>query len=131
MESTATTIISLVCIAALAVFFFVLAASVIRYAFIADTDETLGREDNFLTNPEDPASADASAPMVLWLAMDEDDDMNAYVFKSRPKLDDGVWLSGKESQVVAVFPASLFPGVNFDNSPHRIEIRLINREIAK
>jgi hypothetical protein len=79
MESTTTTIISLVCIAALAVFFFVLAASVIRYAFIADTDETLGGEDNFLTNPEDPALADASAPIVLWLAMDEDDDMNAYV----------------------------------------------------
>lgn len=67
----------------------------------------------------------------LWIARDKDDSLCLY--SKEPKLSeeiDGVWVCGQYGMPVdvIVLPSKMFPEVTFENSPQRVEIKLIKEE---
>ena len=59
--------------------------------------------------------------------------MILYAYIEEPKLSeeiDGVWVCGQYGMPVdvIVLPSKMFPEVTFENSPQRVEIKLIKEE---
>ena len=60
--------------------------------------------------------------MKLWIARDRD--MRLYVYRYEPFLDFGDWDSIGDCMQL---PISAFPEVTFENSPQKVELKLIEK----
>lgn len=70
-----------------------------------------------------------SNTVKLWIARDKKDDLNytlwAYAEKPTIKDDSGIWVGGSKSFPI---PKTLFPEFTFENSPKRIELKILEDE---
>lgn len=63
--------------------------------------------------------------MELWIA--RDDDMELYMYNEQPRLNRmRIWSVSTESGKSYRLDSDLFPEVTFENSPKKVEIKLID-----
>ena len=70
--------------------------------------------------------------MKLWVARDGNDFKTLWLFENKPKCnyDFKEWFSEKD-EYFAELPLNLLPEVTFENSPQRIELRLVDNETRR
>ena len=68
--------------------------------------------------------------MKLWIARDESNDLNLYHLKPKLKKSVGDMSFWQPQKFGIEYPicSKLFPEVTFENSPQRVEIKLIKGE---
>lgn len=74
--------------------------------------------------------------MKLWIARDNDKDGSLCLYDKKPKLSEeveGLWVCSQYDMLVdvIVLPPKYFPEITFENSPQKIELKLVEKSTLK
>jgi hypothetical protein len=62
---------------------------------------------------------------VGYIAQDKYDKQSLYIYREKPQSIDGSWCGVISSDFIGRIPHNLFPELNFDNSPKKVKIQII------